>query len=272
MNRTAAALLVSTIAALSLGYARQGAEPAGYPCVSRPSDVRELGFSIRGKIGEVSITPGQSVTKDQPLVRLDDTVQRAIVAYTKLQAEDESAVKLARSDVEYRTKELALIQQALGSNAGNDAQLREARFRLEQSTITLESATTQRRVRATELAREQAQLDQMSILAPIAGSILDIRKHPGETADEGTPVLTIVAVDPLWLDASVPIRDSAAIEVGQAASVTFEDWDSKPMAGKVIYKAAAGNAGARQVQIRVEIPNPAQIPSGMHGRLTLSPR
>lgn len=269
MNRTAAILLCS-FAALTLGFARQTAESTGYPCVSRPSDVRELGFSIRGKVGEITATPGQAVTKDQPLVRLEDSVQRAIVAYTKLQAEDDSTIKLAQSDVDYRTKELALIQQALGSNAGNDAQLREARYRLEQSNISLEAAKTQRQVRTTELAREQAQLDQMSILAPISGSILDIRKHPGETADEGTPVLTIVSIDPLWLDASVPIRDSANIAVGQSASVVFEDWDSKPMTGKVIYKAAAGNAGARQVQIRVEIPNPAQIPSGMHGRLTLS--
>lgn len=270
MNRTVAALLLSTLAAVTLGFARQSAEPAGYPCVSRPSDVRELGFSIRGKVGEVAIKPGQAVTKDQPLVRLEDSVQRAIVAYTKLQAEDDSSVKLAQSDVDYRTRELALVQQALGSNAGNDAQLREARYRLEQTTISLEAARTQQQVRKTELAREQAQLDQMSILAPISGAILDVRKHPGETADEGTPVLTIVSIDPLWLDASVPIRDSASIAVGQSASVVFEDWDPKPMNGKVIYKAAAGNAGARQVQIRVEIPNPAQIPSGMHGHLTLT--
>lgn len=270
MNRTAA-ILACSFAALTLGFARQTAESTGYPCVSRPSDVRELGFSIRGKVGEVAITPGQAVTKGQPLVRLEDSVQRAIVAYTKLQAEDDSNIKLAQSDVDYRTKEHALIQQALGSNAGNDAQLREARYRLEQSTISLEAAMTQRQVRTTELARERAQLEQMVILAPIAGSILDVRKHPGETADEGTPVLTVVSIDPLWLDASVPIRDSANIAVGQPASVVFEDWDSKPMAGKVIYKAAAGNAGARQVQIRIEIPNPAQIPSGMHGHLTLAP-
>jgi membrane fusion protein, multidrug efflux system len=253
-----------------VGAAGQPTQAAGYPCVSRPSDVRELGFSIRGKVGDVSVTPGQAVTKGQVLVRLEDSVQRVIVEYARLQAEDESNLKLSRSELEYRTKELELNEQARASQAGNDAQIREARYRQEQARIAVEAAQTQIRLRATDLARERAQLEQMSLLAPIDGAILDIRKRAGETTDEGTPVLTIVAVDPLWLDASVPMRDAGAIGVGQSASVMFEDLDgSSVMTGKVIYKAPAGNAGARQVQIRVEIPNPDKIPSGMHGRLTI---
>jgi RND family efflux transporter MFP subunit len=266
---TPAALLIATAVSL-LGASRQTNEPAAYPCISRPSDVRELGFSIRGKVGDVTVKPGETVPKGKVLVRLEDSVQRVIVEYARLQAEDQSNLLLSQAELEYRSKELELNEQARASQAGNDAQLREAKYRREQARITVEAAKTQIRLHATDLAREQAQLDLMTLIAPIDGSILDVRKHPGETADEGTPVLTLLTVNPLWLDASVPIKDATSISVGQEASVVFEDMDSKtPLIGKVIYKAAAGNAGARQVQIRVEVPNPTQIPSGMHGRLVL---
>lgn len=273
--RRRTALLASTtlpMALLVLGAASQpSANDAGYTCVSRPSDVRDLGFSIRGKVAELSVRPGQVVRKGDLLVRLDDSVQKQIVEFTRLQSQDKSNIQLAQSDLEYRTKEVELIEQALANQASNDAQLREARYRVSQARITLGAATTQQQLRATELGREQSQLDLMQIQSPIDGTILDIRKRAGETVDEGTPVMTILTVDPLWLDASVPIRDAAGISLGQVASVVFEDTDDKaPMTGTVIYKSPAGNAGARQVQIRVEVKNPGRIPSGMHGRVTLT--
>lgn len=271
-TRSIASAAVIAMAIALLGAATQPASTStGYPCVSRPSDVREIGFSIRGTVGELLIAPGQPVTAGQMLVRLDDSVQKAIVEYASLQASDDSNLKLAQSELEYRAKEFELIESTrINQATGSDAQVREARYRNEQAKITLEAAKTQAKLRATELAREQAQLAQMSIVSPLAGSVLDVRKRPGETVDEGSPVLTIVSVDPLWLDASIPIKESAGVTVGGPASVIFEDWENKtPFKGKVIYKSPAGNAGARQVQIRVEISNPDLIPSGMHGRVSL---
>lgn len=255
-----------------LGAAQNSADGGGYPCVSRPSDVRDLGFSLRGKVAELGVQPGEAVKKGQLLVRLDDAVQRQIVEFARLQSEDQSNRNLSQSELAYRTKEVELIEQALASRAGNDQQLREAKYRLETARISVEAASTQLQLRATELAREQAQLDEMRILAPIDGTVLDVRKRMGETVDEGTPVLTVLTVDPLWLDASIPIRDAGKVHVGQSATVVFEDTDqTAPMTGKVIYKSPAGNAGARQIQVRVEVPNPSQIPSGLHGRLRLAP-
>lgn len=265
-------LAVSTAAFCLLGATAQPAgQSPGYPCVSRPSDVREMGFSIRGTVGELLVTPGQTVAVGELLVRLDDSVQRAIVEYATLQASDDSTVRLAQSELEYRAKEAELIESTrINQATGSDAQVRESRYQHEQAKITVEAAKTQSKLRATELAREKAQLAQMSILSPFAGTVLDVRKRAGETVDEGSPVLTLVSVNPLWLDASIPIKESASVKVGASASVVFEDWDNKsPFIGKVIYKSPAGNAGARQVQIRVEIPNPGLIPSGLHGRLAL---
>ncbi len=252
-----------------LALAPEGS-PGSYSCVSRPSDVRDLGFSVRGKVGELLVKPGDAVRQGQVLVRLDDTVQKAAVEYARLQAEDKSGISLGEASLAYREKELELVEQTRASQAGNDALVREARYRRDQARIELEQVRNQQRVRQAELARGQAELAQMQILSPIDGDILDVRKRAGETVDEGTAALTVLTVDPLWLEVSIPTREAAGIRVGQAARVVFEDIDDKtPMPGTVIYKSSAGNAGAREVQVRVEVPNPNHIPSGMHGTVAL---
>ncbi len=258
-------LALAPLAAAALALAP---EPARYSCISRPSDYRDLGFSVRGKVAELLVQPGERVERNQTLVKLDDSAQKPIVEYMRLQSADQSALKLAQTNLAYRDKELSLIESTIAKDAGSNAQLREATFRRDAARLDLESANVQLKLRAAELAREDARLKEMTIVSPLSGVVLDVRKRPGEIVEENTAVVTVLTVDPLWLDVNVPTRDAAGVSVGQAAEVTWEDLEStKPMTGKVIYKSPAGNAGARQIQVRVEVENPAQIPSGLHGNV-----
>jgi RND family efflux transporter MFP subunit len=266
------ARFVVALAALAIAGAGMVAAGRGgdgiYPCVSRPSEMRELGFSTRGKVGEVVVKPGDAVKAGDLLIRLEDAVQRHVVAAATIQAADDSQVRLSEKGLAYRETELKLLEAARAEDGATEARLREAQFRTEQAKLELASATTTFRLNGVTLDREKARLDEMAIKSPITGTVLDIRKHEGETVDEGTAALTVVAVDPLWLDVNIPMREAGNVSLGQAAEVVWEDTDDQtPMAGKVIYKAPAGNAGARQLQMRIEVPNPKRIPSGMHGKV-----
>ncbi len=239
------------------------------PCVSRPSELRELGFSIRGTISEVLVKPGDAVKAGDRLVRLDDRVQQRAVELAKLQAEDTTKVRMGRVALDYREQELLMFEKTKTASAGNPAELREARFRRDSSKIDLEAAEEGAKSDQVVLLREQARLEEMRIVSPINGIVLDVQKRAGETVDQGTTVLTLVSVDPLWVDVFVPTKLASSLEVGQKASVEWEDIEGVPaMAGTVIFKSPAANLGARQVQFRVEVPNPGKVPGGLHGRLT----
>lgn len=255
-------------AVLGVGLIAQGTRgpSAGFACISKPSDMREIGFPVRGTLFEVNVKPGDVVSVGMALARLDDRVQARTVELAKLSAEDGSQVALAEKSVSFRVDELRAIEDALQQTAGNKAELREARFKRDSAEIELAGARVRQRSDQVTLERERARLEEMSIVSPLAGTVIDVHKRSGETVDQGTTVVTLVSVDPLWIEVNVPTNTAMGIEVGRGAVV---DWDDvrgvEAMRGRVIYKSPVANAGARQVQLRVELPNPARIPSGMHG-------
>ena len=242
------------------------ASPVVFECISKPSDTRELGFSTRGTISDVLVKPGDTVKAGDPLVRLDDRVLSRYVELASIAAADESQLHLAERTLAFRQEEMTAIEAARGQNAGNAAEVREARYKVETAAIELEAAKARHESDRVTLERERARQAEMRIASPIAATVIEVHKHAGETVDQGTTVVTLVSIDPLWVEVNVPTGLAMDIDVGRGATVTWEDVKGvEPMSGKVIYRSPVAHAGARQVQLRVELPNPARIPSGLHG-------
>lgn len=240
-----------------------------FECISKPSDTRELGFAARGTIAEVVVRPGDEVKAGDDLARLDDRVQSRYVALAEISAADDSQVRLAERTLVFRRDEMAAIESARAQVAGNASELREARFKLETAEIEVASAKAKQESDKVTVERERARLAEMRIASPTAGTVIEVHKRAGETVDQGTTVVTLVNIDPLWLEVNVPTSQAMSISVGDGASVVWEDVKGlAPMRGRVIYRSPAAHAGARQVQFRVELPNPGRIPSGMHGTVT----
>lgn len=257
----------------ALASAGSGSRPVGafdqvFSCVSKPSELRELGFSARGTISEVLVKAGDRVKTGQRIVNLDDRVQAQTVELAKLAADDTSQVRMAETTLAYRDEELKLVSATYDKVATAPSELREARYRHENAKIELESAQVKSRSDAVSYLREQARLAEMRITSPIDAVVLDVHKRAGETVDQGTAVVTLVSIDPLWLEVNVDTRVAVELNVGQAAVVEWEDVDGvEPMPGTLIFKSPAANAGARKVQMRVEVPNARAIPGGLHGKV-----
>jgi len=277
-HATPRAMLVTilTISSAALGAAslpRPGeqpstaaAKPQSFECISKPSDTRELGFSTRGTIAELLVKPGDQIKMGDALARLDDRVQARYVDLAALAASDDSQLQLAERTVAFRGEEMKMIESARDRVAGNAAEVRDARYKLETSEIELAAAKFRRESDRITLERERARLGEMRIASPIAATVIEVHKRAGETVDQGTTVVTLVNIDPLWLEVNVPTGVALSIGVGSVATVIWEDVKGlEPMRGRVIYRSPAAHAGARQIQLRVELPNPNQIPSGMHG-------
>lgn len=238
--------------------------------VSRPSEIRDLAFPIRGRIVEVMVEPGERVKPGQPLIRLEDDLERATLELARIRAEDRSEIHAAESRFAFRAEDFALTQESNAAGGAGLSDLRESKFLYEQAGFDLEIARRSHAEAVITLAREQARLDQLTIRSPLEAVVVDLMKQPGEGVDELTTVMTIVDVDTLMIEIGVPPIMAMHVEKDMYARIEWDDMQGTPTAyGTVSFRAPAGHAGVRSIPVRIVIPNTHKLPSGLHARVTL---
>lgn len=261
-------LAASSVIALSILVPSLEAQPdpeRSYPGVSRPADVRELAFGIRGTVDETIVKPGDRVSEGDLLIRLDDRVQSAQVDLSRAQANDDSNVQIATLSLQFRKDELDITRDSQAQGGANQQDVREAQFAFDRAQIDVQAAEAEMLVRRLTLERESARLDQMRIRAPIAGDVVDTPKQAGETVDETTTVITLVNTDQLHIDITVPPGTARAMRVGDPATIEWQNIEAAPSTnGRIIFIPATGDPSVRQVAVRIEVPNPDRLPSGLH--------
>lgn len=267
-------LIVPAIAAMGfLATTRAAHQPSEealgpFPAISRPSDFRELAVAVRGRVDRVLVKPGDEVSPGDQLLMLEDAVQRRTIELSRIASTDESNVRNAMLLRDHWAEEVRLTTASNAQGGASENEVRDAKLKLGQSEIALDSARLRLTEAGIELERELARLDEMRVVSPIRGVVLEVHKRQGETADEQTKVLTIVATDPLWLEVNVPTREAMRLRVGDPARVRWQDLDEdSEQTGHVIFISPTGHAGARQVQVRIELANERGLPSGLHGNV-----
>jgi len=240
-------------------------EMSAYEAISLPSDVRELAFGIRGRVAELLVEPGEVVGVGDAVIRMDDAVQRRTVELARLQAGNRTQLDAATATLAFRQNDLTKVQEAFESGGANDRELWDAQYRATVAALEVASAEVALEEAALVLAREQARLEEMTINSPIAGVVVEVHKRGGEAVDEQTTVVTVIQSDPLWLDVNVRTRDALRLRAGQRAEIVWQDVDERgAMIGRVTFVSPAGHAGARQVKVRLEVPNDRGLPTGLH--------
>ena len=272
MRKSALALTALAAIAVCIAAGFSGANTSKaieYTGVSRPSQVRDLAFAVRGKIAEVFVNPGDEVTVGTVVMQLDDTVQRASLALAQAQLDDDTRLQLAQIGLDFAIREFDLVERSRADGGANDQDVREAQFAVDRATVERRAAELDMAQKRISVEREEARLAEMRIVSTIDGDVINVSKREGETVDEQTAVVTVVQVNPVRIDISVPVSVSRGLKIGQEASIEWLDFQVEtPSRGKVIFISRAGEASVREVLVRIEVPNPELLPSGMHARVS----
>ena len=261
-----AALNVATLLLSSAALPCLALEPGSrYSSVSRPSEIRELAFPVRGLVSDMGVEPGDEVNQGQSLARLEDGIEQAELIIARLRAEDTSPVDQARFALEFREVDFQLTRESHSEGGASEADLREAEYLLRQARTELVIAEREYEEAHAAFARAREYANQRTLTSPIRGTVLDVTRREGESVDETTPVVTIVQIDPLWLDVAVDPVQAISIEKGDLAEVRWQDVGDVPVSvGRVIFRSPVGAGSARRVGVRIEVPNGDLLPSGLH--------
>lgn len=135
--------------------------------------------------------------------------------------------------------------------------------------IELNNARSARDAAAAELERARAAVDRLELKAPFAGIVDTVEVELGEWVQTGAPVATILALNPILVQAEVSEVDLASVTVGAKAVVRLVN--GTELEGTVRLIAREASAQTRTFPVEIELANPdLAIPSGMTAEVLLS--
>jgi membrane fusion protein (multidrug efflux system) len=202
----------------------------------------DLAAEVAGIVDELHIDSGTDVAAGTVLLRLRDATDTAKLA--QLQAAADLAASTYARDVQ-QLKARAVSQATVDTDSAN---LRGAR---------------------AQVAAQQALIAQKSVRAPFAGRLGIRQVDLGQYLAAGTAIVTLQALDPIFLDVYVPQQAVAQLKVGQPVQVR-PTAGAAPIAGAVTAIDARADTASRMTRLRISLPNPTdRLLPGMFATATI---
>ena len=184
---------------------------------------------VAGRIVRIHFTEGGRVIAGQPLFTLDSSLAQASLNEAAANLENS---RRAAARAGQLTKEQLIAQ----------AEYDRARAALGVDQARVASARTT--------------LSKMTLRAPFSGQIGLREVSVGEFVDVGQDLVTLVRLDPIEVDFSVPETALAQLRNGQKLGVTVDAFPGDTFAGEVVAIDPVVDPGSRSARLRAQIPNP----------------
>jgi RND family efflux transporter MFP subunit len=115
--------------------------------------------------------------------------------------------------------------------------------------------------RRSEVALARQQLKDTSVIAPLDGIVQEKKTSVGEYLAAGAPVVDIVKMDPLRLQAQIPERESRTVHTGQDVRVTVEG-DESVYLGKIMRLSPVITEQNRVLMVEADVRNNGKLRPG----------
>ncbi len=232
--------------------------------------------NVIGKVLEVAVREGDTVAKDQLILRIDPAEASAVLEQTQAsRASAEANERLARAELKQAEQELArvedLVKQGLASQ--RDLESAETTRDVQQARV----AAARHNVADARARVEQAQtaLDRTIVRADIPGVVVRLAVEEGENVlagdlyNRGSAIVTIANLGAMEAHVLVDETEVVRTAAGQPAEVEVDAFPDRKVKGTVIevgnsaYDAGPlGSQEAKDFRIRIllEDPPPALRP------------
>ena len=201
---------------------------------------------VAGRITRIHFREGGSVNAGDPLFSLDGDSARAALA--------EAQANLANSRSAAARAEQLIDQQLIA--------------RSDYDTLRAQQA-----VDAARVASARTALSKMTLRAPFAGQVGLREVSVGDYVSAGQDLVTLVRIDPIEVDFSVPETELQRLRPGQRLQLQVDAFPGETFGGEVVAIDPVIDVDSRSVQVRARIANPdGRLRPGQFARLQLQAR
>ena len=240
---------------------------SGYVVARRKATVAA---EITGKVVEVFIDEGMTVTEGQVVARLDSVLAERDYELARSRVETaDAAIAAITADLEDATRIMTRIQTLSQKNFATDADLTKAQARVGVLSAQLRQAQSQFETAKIDARRSGSMLDKHQIRAPFAGVVVDRSAQPGEMISPmsvggytRTGICTIVDMDSIEIEVDVNEAFIGRVVAGGAVNAmldAYPDW-TIPASVIAIVPTANREKATVRVRIRFEKKDPRILP------------
>lgn len=198
---------------------------------------------VAGRIVKINFDEGAAVKKGEPLIMLDDSVNRAEV--------EQERSRLSLAETNFR-RAADMAQRGVGTQRARD----EA-----------ESALG---VARAGLSLAEAKLRKMVIQAPFGG-VVGLRKvSVGDYVNAGQDLVNLESIDPMKVDFRIPEILLPELRLGQTLEIAIDALGGLRVPGKVSAIDPMADQSGRSIVIRAVVPNAeGRLRPGLYVRVEL---
>ena len=240
------------LASLVAGRAYASAE---LDCLVKPEMYVEINSPVISVLEEVLVEIGDLVEKDQPLAKLEASVEEARVKLASLQADSISEIENRKEQVRYAQQNYRRMQELLAQNSVSQFETDKAQTELALAQIELKRARENRRIAQVNLELAQSQLALRTIASPIDGVVVDRYVMVGESV-EGRSIMKLAKINPLKVELIAPTEYFGLIRRDMEVMIYPEQPANEAFAATVTIVDQLIDPASGSFTVRMELPNP----------------
>ncbi|MGA2892854.1 MAG: efflux RND transporter periplasmic adaptor subunit [Xanthobacteraceae bacterium] len=188
----------------------------------------DLSIEVSGVVDSISFNSGDDVEEGAVLLKLRSQDDAA-------RLESLQATAQLNQIIYDRDQKQLKIQAVSQANLDTDA-------------ANLKNANAQ-------VAQQQAVLDKKTLRAPFAGHLGIRAVDLGQYLSAGTAIVTLQALDPIFLDFFVPQQAIAQVRLGETVAIKIDAYKDQTFDGEITALNPKVDASSRNVQVRATLKN-----------------
>jgi membrane fusion protein (multidrug efflux system) len=193
-----------------------------------PVEGATISAELSGRVSEIDFTSGAKVKKGDPLLKLDV-------------ASEQAQLRSAQADAELAQSELERAQSLSKGNVISKSEYDTAKAKYDAMTASVQNM--------------QAAIDKKVIRAPFAGTAGIRYVNPGQIVAVGDKLVSLQALDQVFVDFSLPQNDLSKVSVGLAVDVTTDAVPGRVFKGTINAINPSVDAVTRSVQVQGTLDN-----------------
>ncbi|HKQ73158.1 MAG TPA: efflux RND transporter periplasmic adaptor subunit [Blastocatellia bacterium] len=211
---------------------------------------------IAGRLVSIVVDTGHAVAKGSLIAQIEDDEIRQQVERSKAAiAVVDATIAQRNAELDNAKAELARKKQLVDAGLLSRIDLDALEMRQRVSESQVELARAQKRQSEAELRELNIRESQTRIYSPISGLVAKRHAHPGAMVNSGIPIVTVVSVAPMVIEAKASERDIARVKRGLPVTITVDSLPGQSFTGRVMRISPLLDSQTRNGLVEIEIPN-----------------